>query len=87
MANLTLFLTFSAHLLIFLHICIFNFKNRTHKISSSLKPFQSQYIVDEDVMKKWKIFIEPTTKELLGLQDSINKTPQNFHISFTPDYD
>ena len=43
--------------------------------------------VDEDVMKKMKIFIEPTTNVLQGLQDSINKTPQNVHISFTPDYD
>ena len=37
--------------------------------------------------KKGKIFIEPTTNMLLGLQDSINKTPQNFLVSFTPDYD
>ena len=48
-------------------------------------PFQSQYIIDEDVIKKLKIFIEPT-KNMLGSQDSINKTTQNVHISFTPDY-
>ena len=34
-----------------------------------------------------KIFIEPITNMLLGLQDSINKSSKNFHISFTPDYD
>ena len=50
-------------------------------------PFQSQYIVDEDVMKKWRFLLNPQQKKLPGLQDSINKTPQYFHISFTPDYD
>ena len=49
-------------------------------------PFQSQYM-DEDILKKVKIFIEITTDILLGLQDSINKTPQNVDISFTSDYD
>ena len=41
---------------------------------SSLMPFQSQYM-DEDVLIKVKIFIEITSNILLGLQDSINKTP------------
>ena len=53
---------------------------------SSLMPFQSQYI-DEDVLKKVKIFIEITTKILLGLQSSMNKTPPNVNISFTSDFD
>ena len=53
---------------------------------SSLMPFQSQYM-DEDVLIKVKIFIEITSNILLGLQDSINKTPQNVDISFTTDYD
>ena len=34
-----------------------------------------------------KIVIETTTKIPLGFQESINKTPQNVNISFTPDND
>ena len=52
----------------------------------SLLPLQSQCI-NEDVVKKVKIFIETTTNIPLGLQKSIYKTPQNVNISFTPDND
>ena len=51
---------------------------------NSMMPFQSQYL-NGDVPKKVKIFIETTANIPLGLQESVNKTPQNFNISFTPD--
>ena len=42
--------------------------------------------IDEDVMKKLRFFfIETTANILLGVQDSISRTLQNVHISFTPD--
>ena len=37
--------------------------------------------------KNEDFFIEMTTNILLGLQSSINKTPQNVDIIFTSDYD